>query len=101
MKEEFLAWAKKKRLLEEGNKESTDHMGGWLWITWQTAWRVGAASHKPTMDKLRMERDAYEQEIQKRMEAELKMPDLNAVDIKGAEEMVMGTARSMGISVQD
>ena len=65
MKEEFLAWAKKKRLLEEGNKESTDHMGGWLWITWQTAWRVGAASHKPTMDKLRMERDAYEQEIQK------------------------------------
>ena len=33
--------------------------------------------------------------------AELKMPDLNAVDIKGAEEMVMGTARSMGITVQD
>ncbi|MCF8215795.1 MAG: 50S ribosomal protein L11 [Chlorobium sp.] len=33
--------------------------------------------------------------------AELKMPDLNAVDLAGAEQMVMGTARSMGILVQD
>ncbi len=33
--------------------------------------------------------------------AELKMPDLNAVDISGAEEMIMGTARSMGILIQD
>lgn len=33
--------------------------------------------------------------------AELKMPDLNAVDLAGAEQMVMGTARSMGIVVQD
>ena len=33
--------------------------------------------------------------------AELKMPDLNAVDINGAEEMIMGTARSMGILIQD
>jgi len=32
--------------------------------------------------------------------AELKMPDLNAVDLAGAEQMVMGTARSMGIVVQ-
>ena len=32
--------------------------------------------------------------------AELKMPDLNAVDLRGAEEMIMGTARSMGITVQ-
>ncbi|MCF8383323.1 MAG: 50S ribosomal protein L11 [Chlorobium sp.] len=32
--------------------------------------------------------------------AELKMPDLNAVDLAGAEQMVMGTARSMGILVQ-
>lgn len=32
--------------------------------------------------------------------AELKMPDLNAVDLRGAEEMVMGTARSMGIVVE-
>ncbi len=31
--------------------------------------------------------------------AELKMKDLNAVDIAGAERMVEGTARSMGITV--
>jgi len=32
--------------------------------------------------------------------AELKKPDLNAVDIEGASQMVMGTARSMGIVVE-
>ena len=68
MKEEFLAWAKKKKLLDESNTEVTDHMVQWLWVTWQNAWRVGAASHKPTMEKLRMERDAYEIEIQKLMQ---------------------------------
>jgi large subunit ribosomal protein L11 len=31
--------------------------------------------------------------------AELKMKDLNAVDIEGAENMVAGTARSMGITI--
>jgi len=33
--------------------------------------------------------------------AELKRPDLNAVDLEGATRMVMGTARSMGIVVED
>lgn len=33
--------------------------------------------------------------------AELKMPDLNATDIEAAVRMVEGTARSMGIVVQD
>ncbi len=33
--------------------------------------------------------------------AELKRPDLNAVDIDGAAQMVIGTARSMGIIVED
>jgi large subunit ribosomal protein L11 len=33
--------------------------------------------------------------------AELKMKDLNAINIEGAESMVVGTARSMGISVND
>jgi large subunit ribosomal protein L11 len=33
--------------------------------------------------------------------AELKKPDLNAVDIEGAMQMVKGTARSMGIVVED
>ncbi len=32
--------------------------------------------------------------------AELKMKDLNAINIEGAEAMVAGTARSMGITVE-
>lgn len=32
--------------------------------------------------------------------AELKMPDLNAVDLDGAMRQIEGTARSMGIEVQ-
>lgn len=33
--------------------------------------------------------------------AELKMPDLNAADVEAATRMVAGTARSMGIVVED
>jgi large subunit ribosomal protein L11 len=33
--------------------------------------------------------------------AELKMPDLNAADINSAMSMVAGTARSMGITVEE
>ncbi len=33
--------------------------------------------------------------------AQLKMPDLNAKDLEGAERMVIGSARSMGIKVVD
>jgi large subunit ribosomal protein L11 len=33
--------------------------------------------------------------------AELKMPDLNANDVDAAMKMVAGTARSMGITVED
>lgn len=33
--------------------------------------------------------------------AEIKMPDLNAADIEAAMRMVAGTARSMGIVVED
>ena len=29
------------------------------------------------------------------------MPDLNAIDLEGAERIVAGTARSMGIGVRD
>jgi large subunit ribosomal protein L11 len=32
--------------------------------------------------------------------AEIKMKDLNAIDIEGAEKQVIGTARSMGIEVE-
>lgn len=33
--------------------------------------------------------------------AEIKMPDLNAVDLEGAMRQIIGTARSMGIEVVD
>lgn len=33
--------------------------------------------------------------------AELKMKDLNAIDIGGAERQILGTARSMGIKLAD
>ena len=33
--------------------------------------------------------------------AKLKMPDLNATTIEAAERMIMGTARNMGITIQD
>lgn len=33
--------------------------------------------------------------------AELKMKDLNALDVEGAERMIEGTARSMGITIKD
>jgi large subunit ribosomal protein L11 len=33
--------------------------------------------------------------------AQLKMPDLNSVDLEGAMKMVEGTARSMGIEIKD
>jgi large subunit ribosomal protein L11 len=36
---------------------------------------------------------------QLRQIAETKMPDLNAVDVEGAMNMIAGTARSMGIEV--
>jgi large subunit ribosomal protein L11 len=33
--------------------------------------------------------------------AQLKMPDLNTIDLEAASRMVMGTARSMGVEVVD
>ena len=39
-------------------------------------------------------------EAQVREIAELKMPDLNAIDLEGAMAQVKGTARSMGIEVK-
>jgi large subunit ribosomal protein L11 len=32
--------------------------------------------------------------------AEIKMKDLNAIDIEGAEKQIIGTARSMGVQVE-
>ena len=65
MKEEFLLWAKRKKLLDENNDQVNDHMVQWLWLSWQTAWNASTSSHKTTIDKLRMERDAYSIEVDK------------------------------------
>ena len=68
MKESFLVWAKKKKLLDEGNEEVTEHMVQWLWLGWQASWRVATSTHKPAMDKMRMEREAYSAEIDKMLQ---------------------------------
>jgi len=50
----------------------------------------------PTPHKVKV---AVLSKAQLREIAELKMPDLNARDIKAAEAIIAGTARSMGITV--
>lgn len=57
---------------------------------------IERASGQPHVDKVATVKRAQVKEI-----AELKMPDLNAVDVEGAMRMVEGTARSMGILVED
>ncbi len=60
------------------------------------ACNIQKASGTPNKDKVaKISKDKI-REI-----AELKMPDLNAVDIEGAMSMIAGTARSMGIVVED
>ena len=51
-------------------------------------------SSEPNRDKVGKVTPAQVKEI-----AELKMPDLNAIDIEGAIKIIEGTARSMGIEV--
>ena len=53
------------------------------------------ASGEPGRDVAGTITDAQVAEI-----AEIKMPDLNAIDMEGAKQQVAGTARSMGIKVQ-
>jgi large subunit ribosomal protein L11 len=57
--------------------------------------RVEKGSAEPDKEKVGSVTRAQIREI-----AEIKMPDLNAVDIEGAMKVVEGTARSMGIVVQ-
>ena len=57
---------------------------------------VEKGSAVPHRDKAGSISKAQLQEI-----AELKMPDLNAIDLEGAMAQVAGTARSMGIDVTD
>lgn len=56
---------------------------------------IKSGSAVPNRDKVGIVTQAQLQEI-----AEIKMKDLNAMDIEAAKKIVAGTARSMGIRVQ-
>ena len=55
-----------------------------------------SASGEPNKKKVATITRAQAEEI-----AKIKMPDLNAANIEAATEMIKGTARSMGIVVED
>ncbi|MDX1448997.1 MAG: 50S ribosomal protein L11 [Acidimicrobiia bacterium] len=57
--------------------------------------KVDKGSSVPNKEKVGKVTRAQVREI-----AEIKMPDLNAIDIDGAMKIVEGTARSMGILVE-
>ena len=57
---------------------------------------IESASARPNRDKVAQLTQAPVREI-----AEKKMPDLNAASIEAAMSMVKGTARSMGITVEE
>ena len=57
---------------------------------------IESGSAKPNKDKVAKITKAQVREI-----AELKMPDLNAASIEAAMSLIAGTARSMGIVVED
>ncbi|MDR3122093.1 MAG: 50S ribosomal protein L11 [Clostridiales bacterium] len=60
------------------------------------ACQIESGSGKPNQEKVaKVPRDEL------RKIAELKMPDLNAANIDTAISMIAGTARSMGITVED
>ncbi|MBR3236295.1 50S ribosomal protein L11 [Candidatus Saccharibacteria bacterium] len=58
--------------------------------------KIDKGSGKPNVDKVGKITKAQLQEI-----AEKKMDQLNAVDIEGAIKIVAGTARSMGVTVEE
>ncbi len=60
------------------------------------ACNIKTASSTPNKTKVATISKAKVQEI-----AELKMPDLNAASLEAAMSMIAGTARSMGIVVED
>ena len=57
---------------------------------------IESGSAKPNKDKVAKLTKAQVKEI-----AELKMPDLNAASLEAAMSMIAGTARSMGVVVED
>ena len=57
---------------------------------------IEKGSGKPNKDKVAKLTKAQVEEI-----AKLKMPDLNAASLEAAMSMIAGTARSMGVTVED
>jgi large subunit ribosomal protein L11 len=57
---------------------------------------VERGSAEPNRDKVGSISKSQLREI-----AETKMKDLNAINVEGAERMIAGTARSMGITIKD
>ena len=57
--------------------------------------KIKKGSSEPNKDKVATLSLSQVKEI-----AEIKMPDLNAMDVEAAIEMVKGTARSMGVNVK-
>ena len=60
------------------------------------ACNIKSGSATPNKTKVATISKAKLQEI-----AEMKMPDLNAANVESAMSMIAGTARSMGITVED
>ena len=60
------------------------------------ACNIKSGSGKPNKDKVATISKAKVQEI-----AEMKMPDLNAASLEAAMSMIAGTARSMGVVVEE
>ena len=60
------------------------------------ACKIESGSAKPNRDKVAKLTSAQVEEI-----AKLKMPDLNATSLESAMSMVKGTARSMGVTVEE
>ena len=60
------------------------------------ACKIESASARPNRDKVAKLTRAQVEEI-----AKLKMPDLNTTSLESAMSMVKGTARSMGVTVEE
>jgi len=60
------------------------------------ACNIESGSAKPNKDKVAKLTKAQVEEI-----AKIKMPDLNAASVEAAMSMVKGTARSMGVTVEE
>ena len=60
------------------------------------ACKIESGSARPNRDKVAKLTDAQVEEI-----AKLKMPDLNAASLEAAKSMIRGTARSMGVTVEE